>query len=48
MRLARDLGYTLLELMQRLTYEELLLWNALYEAENLEYEEAERKAKRHR
>jgi hypothetical protein len=46
MRLARDLGYTLLELMQRMTHEELLLWNALYEAENQEYEQMERKLKR--
>jgi hypothetical protein len=32
MRLARDLGYTVLELSQRITIEELRLWAMLYES----------------
>jgi hypothetical protein len=46
MRLARELGYTLSELSQRITIEELRLWAALYEVEGKEQEEAMRKAKR--
>jgi hypothetical protein len=46
MRLARDLGYTLAELGQRITLEELRLWAALYEVEGKEQEEAMRKARR--
>lgn len=46
MRLARDLGYTLLELGQRITIEELRLWAALYEIEGKEQEESARKARR--
>lgn len=46
MRLARDLGYTLAELSQRVTLEELRLWAAMYEIESKEQEEAMRKAKR--
>jgi hypothetical protein len=46
MRLARELGYTLGELSQRITIEELRLWAALYEVEGKEQEEAMRKAKR--
>jgi len=46
MRIARDLGYTLQELMQRMTYEEFVLWGALYEAEYQEQESASRKGRR--
>jgi hypothetical protein len=46
MRLARDLGYTLTELSQRITIEELRLWATLYEVEGKEQEEAMRKGKR--
>jgi hypothetical protein len=46
MRLARDLGYTLLELSQRMTHEELQLWTLVYQVEAEEREEAMRKAKR--
>ena len=46
MRIARDLGYTLSELTQRLSREELQLWALLYEVEAKEQEEAMRKAKR--
>lgn len=46
MRIARDLGYTLSELTQRLTREELQLWALLYEVEYKEEREAIRKAKR--
>lgn len=46
MRIARELGYTLQELMQRMTYEELMLWGALYEIEFQEQESAKRKGRR--
>ena len=48
MRLARDLGYTLLELSERLTYEELQLWGLMYQIEYQEAEEASQKASRRR
>lgn len=48
MRLARDLGYTLLELSDRLTYEELQLWGLMYQVEHEEAEEASKKASRRR
>ena len=46
MRIARDLGYTLSELTQRLSREEFKLWALLYEVEYKEEQEAIRKAKR--
>ena len=46
MRIARDLGYTLQELMQRMTYEEFALWGALYEAEYQEQEASRSKGRR--
>lgn len=46
MRIARDLGYTLTELGQRITVEEVQLWSALYQVEAQEEEEALRKARR--
>jgi hypothetical protein len=46
MRIARDLGYTLSELTQRMSREELQLWSVLYEVEYREEEELRRKAKR--
>jgi hypothetical protein len=46
MRLARELGYTLSEIMERTTYEEIYLWGVLFEVEAEEREEAARKAKR--
>ncbi len=46
MRIARDLGYTLSELTQRLSREEFQLWALLYEVEYKEEQEAIRKAKR--
>lgn len=48
MRVARDLGYTLSELNERMTFEELQLWGLLYQAENQEIEEANRKVSRRR
>ena len=48
MRLARDLGYTLLELSERLTYEELQLWGLMYQVEHQEAEESSQKASRRR
>lgn len=46
MRIARDLGYTLSELTQRISREELQLWSVLYGVEYEEEEELRRKAKR--
>jgi len=46
MRICRDLGYTLSELTQRLSREELQLWALLYEVEYKEEEEQRRKSKR--
>lgn len=46
MRLARDLGYTVMELSQRITLEELRLWAMLYEIEGKEQEDAMRKSRR--
>lgn len=46
MRIARDLGYTLSELTERISREELQLWSLLYEVEYREDQEARRKAKR--
>jgi hypothetical protein len=47
MHLAQDLGYTLSELTERLTPEELQLWVAFYEIEAELKEEAARRS-RHR
>jgi hypothetical protein len=46
MRLARDLGYTVMELSQRITLEELRMWAMIYEIEGKEQEDAMRKARR--
>jgi hypothetical protein len=46
MRVARDLGYTLSELTQRMSREEMQLWVLLYEVEAKEQQDAMRKAKR--
>jgi hypothetical protein len=46
MRVARDLGYTLSELTQRISREEFQLWVLLYEVEAKEQEAAMKKAKR--
>jgi hypothetical protein len=46
MRLARELGYTLAEVYERITYEEMYLWGILFEVEAEEREEASRKARR--
>jgi hypothetical protein len=46
MQLARDLGYTLMELSERMTPQELQLWDTLYEVEAQERQEASRKARR--
>lgn len=45
-RLARDLGYTLLELGERMTEEELFIWSVIYRYEQQEQEKAMQKAKR--
>jgi len=45
-RLARDLGYTLAELSDRMTPEELYLWGLIYQHENQEQEKAMRKGGR--
>lgn len=46
MRVARDLGYTLSELTQRMTREELQLWTLLYQVEAEEQEAAMKKSRR--
>ena len=46
MRIARDLGYTLSDLTQRITREEVQLWAVLYEVEFQEEEESMKKARR--
>jgi hypothetical protein len=48
MRLARELGYTLGELSQRMTPEELNLWHAVFQAEHQEIEEEQKKQRRRR
>lgn len=45
-RVARDLGYTLAELSDRMTPEELHLWGLIYEYENQEQQKAMRKSGR--
>jgi hypothetical protein len=45
-RLARDLGYTLAELAERMTQEELYLWGLIYEREHQEHEKSMKKARR--
>jgi len=42
------LGYTLSELRERMTMEELILWSTFYELRNDEEREAMEKAKRQR
>ena len=46
MRVARELGYTLSELSNRMSREELQLWCLLFEVEAQEQEEMRRKARR--
>lgn len=46
MRIARDLGYTLSDLTQKITPEEVQLWAALYEVESQEKEESIKKTRR--
>ena len=46
LRLARELGYTLSELSQRITLEELQIWAALFQIEAQEQEDASRKSRR--
>jgi hypothetical protein len=46
MYLAKELGYTLSELTERLTPDELQLWVAFYEIEAEQQAEAARKARR--
>jgi hypothetical protein len=48
MVVAEKLGYTLQELQERITVEELLLWNAFYEVRSEQEKAAIEKAKRRR
>ena len=48
MVVAEKLGYTLSELMERITVEELMLWNAFYELRAEQEKEAMEKARRRR
>lgn len=45
-RLARDLGYTLAELAQKITPEELDIWALVYAYEYQQQEQAMKKARR--
>lgn len=45
-RIARDLGYTLAELMQRMTAEELHIWGLIYQYEYQEQEKERKKTRR--
>ena len=45
MRICRDLSCTIGELRQRMTEEELLLWNVLYAIEHEETQEMAKKRK---
>jgi hypothetical protein len=45
MRVARDLGYTLSELSQKMTHEEFQLWTLVFQAEAEEQEELMRKSR---
>ncbi len=46
MHLAKELGYTLGELVERITPEEIYLWVAYYEIEAEEQQEAMNKARK--
>ena len=48
MVVAEKLGYTLQELMERVTYEELLLWSAFYEIRHEQEKKAMEDARRRR
>ena len=43
MRLAKELGYTLSEITSRMSYDELLLWNAYLQIEKEDHEKQQRK-----
>lgn len=43
MTLARELGYTLAEITAKMSYEELLLWNAYFQVEAEDAKKRERK-----
>lgn len=43
MTLARELGYTLAEITEKMSYEELLLWNAYFQVDAEEAEKRQRK-----
>lgn len=43
MMLARELGYTLAEINSKMSYDELLLWNAYFQIENEDAEKRQRK-----
>ncbi len=45
---AKELGYTLKELNEKLTYEELLMWSCYFSIVNRRTEEEMRKAQRRR
>lgn len=46
--MAEKLGYTLQELMDRITVEELILWSAFYELRSEQERAAQEKARRRR
>lgn len=45
---AKELGYTLKELNEQITFEELWIWSAYFDLMNERHEQAMKKAKRRR
>ena len=45
MGLAKELGMTLAQLLNSMTYEELLLWSAFFANQNEDHEKAMRRSK---
>lgn len=46
--MAEKLGFTVMELQERMTLEELAMWSAFYQLQTDEQQEAANKAKRRR
>jgi hypothetical protein len=46
MGVAKELGYTLSELLNNMTIEEIMLWSAYFALQNEEHEAAMKKARR--
>jgi hypothetical protein len=46
MGVAKELGYTLAELTDNMTWEELMMWSAFFAIQNEQHEAAMKKARR--